>query len=192
MEKGEIRKEFLELEPYPDDLKEALHSQIMQLRKQPLKGWERFLAGACIAGVAAILSGGMTAFVWHYDVIMSKTPAHILLAALYVFVVGCAALVLLIMDFRNGIQRLFTAEFSMYAVAGMFLYMYVSSLLMNQPVDGALLGGGILAGICIVVSRLERVGMRLREHMLRNELAVARLTDMLAGKDEERSKEDRF
>ena len=185
MNNHKLRDELLELEPYPEDLKEAVR-EVAQLRERPLKSWERPFMVFCCVVWPMILTGGIIWLVRHPDCIV-KVPTAMLAALPVGFMLACWLLVAMVQGLRRGTWRLRDNEIAVYGGAAFIAYIcamhWVITTFSNGRMDASDVVVLIVMVVCVFWVRIESVETRLREHMLRNELAVAKLTELVSARN---------
>ena len=160
MKHNDLRNEVLGLEPYPEDLKMKISEAIAHTKERPMKWWEGPIYGlGCVVLVGgviwkigrAVAYGDFGADPLHYIVVL---PAGILMPRMEILVVYVAVLFVLGVAVKN---ILITGEFDIKA-----------------------LGALVIAGLVGIYVRNEANTLGLREQVLRNELALAELKEMVA------------
>jgi len=178
----ELRDEVLELEPYPEDLKERIREEIIHTRERPLKAWERpFLAFWCIP-VGLVLLGVPIWGLTRYDAV-SQVPGHKLAGLACCFLFGCGLLGFCSMALKKGALHLRSTSLIVYAALGFVVFWICAAMITGRPVTGGDLAGLIVVGVCVVCTRIESSELRLRERVLRNELALAELSGLVTRQD---------
>jgi NhaP-type Na+/H+ or K+/H+ antiporter len=175
-----------EMEPYPEDLKDKLREEIRHTTERPLKGWERWLLAlfclACGIGLVAVAIW----VVMDFDCFSNKVPVYILIGFTAAVLLLGYTFVYLIRIFRRGTERPRTDDtFIVYAVAGFILYMATAEMFLEESVSTDTLVALIVAAAGVVYSRVQLLEVRLRERILRNELALAKLTEFMADRPAE-------
>jgi len=179
MSKSELRDRVLELEPYPEDLKDRIREKIIHTRERPLKAWERpFLAFWCIP-VGLVLLGVAIWGLTRYDAV-SQIPGHKLVGLAFCFLFGCGLLVFCSMALKKGTLRLRSTSFIIYAALGFVVFWICAATITGRPVTGDDLAGLIVVSLGVICTRIESSELRLRERVLRNELALAELAEVIA------------
>ena len=179
MSNSELRDKVLELEPYPEDLKERIREEIIHTRERPLEAWERpFLAFWCIP-VGLVLLGVAIWGLTRYDAV-SQIPGHKLVGLAFCFLFGCGLLVFCSMVLKKGALRLRSTTFMVYAALGFVIFWICAAMITDRPVTGSDLAGLIVVGVCVICTRIDAAELRLRERVLRNELAIAKLAELIA------------
>ena len=87
MSNSELRDEVLELEPYPEDLKDKIREKIIHTRERPLKVWERPLLAFWCMPVGLVLLGLAIWGLTRYDAV-SQIPGHKLAGLAFCFLFG--------------------------------------------------------------------------------------------------------
>jgi hypothetical protein len=180
MSNDALRDRLLELEPYPEDLKEMIREKISHTKERPLKTWERpFLAFCCVAlGVGLLVGAG--AIIQYFDRIVSNAPTYVLVALPVAFLLICWTIVVLSMSLKKGVWRPFYDSSIVYPAFGFAIYMIVAMMLTGGGVRTDELAGLMVIGVCVIVTLIKASELRLRERVLRNELAVAKLSELVA------------
>ena len=185
MSNHRLRDELLELEPYPEDLKEAVR-EVAQLRERPLKTWERPFMVFCCVLWPIILIGSVTWLARHPDCVV-KVPAAILAALPFGFALASWLLVAMVQGLKRGTWRLRDDQIAVYGGAVFVAYIcavhWCITTFNNKHLDASDVVVLIVMVVCVFWVRIEAVETRLREHMLRNELAVAKLTELVAARN---------
>lgn len=180
MSNSELRDKVMELAPYPEDLKDRIREKIAHTRERPLKGWERLLLVFFCAVAGMILIGVAIWIATDLDTVIGKTPTYMLVGFALSVLLLCGFLVSLLLNLKRGAVRSRNEHFMAYAAAGIVLYIFVAATITGKPVTGVDLGAMIVLGVCVVCACIQASELRLREHMLRNELALANLTELIA------------
>lgn len=176
---SELRDEVLELESYPEDLKERIREQIVHTEERPLKTWERpFLAFWCIP-VGLVLLGVAIWGLTRYEAV-SQIPGHKLAGLAFCFLFGCWLLVFCSVALKKGVMRLRGMSFIVYAALGFVAFWICAAMISGRPVTSGDLAGLIVIGVCVVCTRIESSELRLRERVLRSELAIAELSELVS------------
>ena len=182
MSNSELRDKVLELEPYPEDLKDRIREKIFHTKERPLKAWERpFLAFWCIP-VGLVLLGVAIWGLTRYDTV-SQIPGHKLVGLAFCFLFGCGLLVFCSMTLKKGALRFRNTSFIVYVALGFVIFWICAAMITGRPVTGTDLAGLIVVGGCVICTRIESSELRLREHVLRNELALAELSELVTRRD---------
>jgi hypothetical protein len=183
MNNEELRNRLLELEPCPDDLKASVR-EVFRLRERPLKPWEwPALVLTCLF-LAAVLIGGPILLPLYCPDFMHKVPVHILAGLPILYAIVCWVLVLTLLSLKRGARRFRDDQVAVYAGAAFVLYVFVANVFVDSKhVDAMGLAVSILAVIGIIWVRIEEAEIRLREQLLRNELAVARLAEIVGARE---------
>ena len=181
MSNSELRNKLLELESYPEGLTDSIR-EVTDGRERPLKAWERplmifwcVLLGMMLIGVPFWIATGIPCPI-------SKVPTYILIGLGIAVLILCCLLVLILLSLKRGTWRLRDEQISVYAGAAFILYMYLGSMTTNRAPGGWDLGAYIVFAVLLLVIRIETSELRLREHMLCNELALAKLAELIAGR----------
>jgi len=182
MSNSELRDKVLELEPYPEDLKDRIREKIIHTKERPLKAWERpFLAFWCIP-VGLVLLGVAIWGLTRYDA-FSQIPGHKLVGLAFCFLFGCGLLVFCSMVLKKGALRLRSTSFMIYAALGFVVFWICAAMIAGRPVTSGDLAGLIVVGVCVICTRIESSELRLRERVLCNELALAELSELVSRRD---------
>lgn len=183
MRDSELRDKVLELDPYPEDLKERIREQIIHTKERPLKAWERsFLAFWCIP-VGLVLLGVATWGLTRYDTV-SHIPGHKFVGLAFCFLFGCGLLVFCSMTLKKGALRLRSTSFIVYAALGFVLFWICAAMITGRDVTSGDVAGLIVVSVCVICTRIESSELRLRERVLRNELALTELSELVRKKNE--------
>lgn len=186
MNNSELRDKLLELEPYPEDLRNRIREEILHTKERPLKTWERpLLVLLCVFMVMAFV-GGAIAFATYYNLIMSKTPIYTLILVVVMTVFACIVIVLSLQGLKRGTWRLWDDSFMVYGVAGIICCHYIAETF-GEIISGGrlptIVGAYIIVAVMVIWMRIETAETRLREHVLRNELAVAKLAELITARN---------
>lgn len=181
MNTSDLRDKLLDLESYPDDLKDSIR-EVTQMEERPLKPWERRVQVLCCVILGLLLVGAGVWLVTGNPCPISKAPTYIMLAAGIAAALVCGFLVMMMLSLKRGTWRIRNEQLVVYAAAAFMFYMYLGSMTTNRPPHGWDIGAYILVATLFVVIRIQSSELRLREHMLRNELAIAKLADLIAAK----------
>ena len=178
-----LRDRLLELETYPEDLEKSVR-EVTHLREQPLKPFEwPILVLSCVFMVATLIGGPIWLLNYCPD-FMHKVPIHILAGLPILFLLICWALVVMLLSLKRGTRRFQDDQFVVYGGASFALYIFVTNMFIDaKHVDATGLAASILAVIGILWVRIAEAEIRLREHMLRNELAIAKLTELVSARN---------
>ena len=180
MSNRELRDKVLELEPYPEDLKEKIREKIIHTKERPLKAWERPLhAFFCVAAGMALL-GGVGAIIVYFDIIVSRAPTYLLVALPVLVLLLCWLIVLLLMSLKKGVWGSRWDSYIVFPAAGFVLYVVVATMLTDRGVQGDDLAGLIVVVGCVIATLVKSSELRLCERVLRNELALAELAELIA------------
>ena len=179
MSDSELRDKVLELEPYPEDLKDRIREKIIHTRERPLKVWERALVAFACVVAGMMLLGVATWVITDFNAI-SQRPTYILIGLAVSVLLLCWVLVLLSMSLMKGTARPRIESLLIYAAFGFVVYMVVAVMFSHRPVAGDDLAALIVVGVCVICTRIESSELRLRERVLRNELALAELSELVA------------
>ena len=182
MNNDELRDRLLELDPYPEDLKDKIREEIIHLRERPLKTWERPLYFLALVAMGLVLIGAAIAIAICLATSTKMPPVYVLMVIPYVFIGGIFALVVLLKDLKRGIERPRITQFIVYGAAGLVLYMLVGSMLTGSRFDAKDVGACVVVAVLVIAVKIEDSELRLREHALRNELAVAKLTELITNR----------
>ena len=178
MRNSDLRDEVLKLDPYPEDLKERIREKIIHTRERPLKAWERpFLAFWCMPvglGLLGVAIWGLT----RYDTV-SHIPGHTFVGLAFCFLFGCGLLVFCSMALKKGALRLRSTSFAVYAAFGFVLFWICAAMITGRDVTSSDVAGLIVVSVCVVCTRIESSELRLRESVLRDELALAELSELV-------------
>jgi len=179
MKNSELRDKVLELEPYPEDLKERIREKIIRTQERPLKAWERpFLAFWCIPVGVALLGVAIWGLT-RYDGV-SQIPGRTLVGLAFCFLFGCGFLASCSMALKKGALRLRNTPFIVYAAVGFAVFWICAAMIAGRPVTSGDLAGLIVVGACVICTRIESSELRLSERVLRNELALAELSELVS------------
>jgi|APSaa5957512576_1039674.scaffolds.fasta_scaffold15695_2 uncharacterized membrane protein YidH (DUF202 family) len=178
MRNSEFRNEVLGLDPYPEDLKERIRERIIHTRERPLKAWERpFLAFWCMP-VGLVLLGVATWGFTRYDTV-SHIPGHKFAGLAFCLLFGCGLLVFCSMSLKKGALRLRSTSFAVYAALGFVLFWICTAMITGRHVTSGDVAGLIVVSVCVICTRIESSELHLRERVLRNELALAELSELV-------------
>lgn len=136
------------------------------------------MAFACVVA-AIILLGVATWVVTEFNAI-SQSPTYILVGLAVSVLLLCWLLVLLSTNLMKSTARPRIESFLIYAAFGFVVYMVVAVMFSDRPVAGDDLAALIVVGVCVICTRIESSELRLRERVLRNELALAELSELVA------------
>lgn len=183
MNNNELRDKLLELEPYPEDLEKSVR-EVIHLRERPLKPFEwPVLVLSCVFMVATLIGGPVWLLNYCPD-FMHKVPIHILAGLPILFLLICWALVVTFLSLKRGTRRFQDDQLVVYGGASFGLYIFVTNMFIDaKHIDATGLAVSILAVIAILWVRIETAETSLREHLLRNELAVAKLTELITARN---------
>lgn len=185
MNNNELRDRLLELEPYPEDLRNSVR-EVIHLRERPLKVWERPLGVFVCVLLGMMLIGAVVGLVAFFDTIISRVPMYILIALPFGVLLLGWLLVAVLLSLKRGTCRLRDDQFGVYAGAAFVLYISVGDMIVesvtHRHMDAADLVALIVFAVLVVVVRIQEAEVGLREHALRNELALAKLTELIAGR----------
>ena len=189
MSNSELRDKVLELETYPEDLKDRIREKIIHTRERPLKVWERpFLAFWCIP-VGLVLLGVAIWGLTRYDAV-TQIPGHKLVGLAFCFLFGCGLLVSCSIALKKGALRLRSTPLMIYAALGFVVFWICAAMITGRHVTGGDLAGLIVVGVCVICTRIESSELRLRERVLRNELALAELSELVSRRDAQGLRQD--
>ena len=181
MSNSKLRDKLLEVETYPEGLTDSIR-EVMDMRERPLKAWERPFMILCCVGLGMMLIGAAFMVATDLPCPISKAPTYIIIGFAFAVVLLCCLLVLILLSLKRGTWRLRDDQFATYAGAGFVFYMYLGSMTTNRAPGGWDIGAYILFAALLLVIRIQASELSLREHMLRNELAVAKLAELIAGR----------
>jgi len=176
MKNSELRDKVLKLEPYPEDLKESIREKIIHTKERPLKAWERLLLPFWCIPVGLVLLGIAIRGSIKFSAI-SQSPTHILAGIAFCFLFGCGLLVFCSMALKKGTLRFRSTTFIVYTALGFVIFWVCAAMITGRPVTGSDLAGLIVVGIGVLCTRIESAELRLRERVLRNELALVELSE---------------
>ncbi len=186
MNNSELRDKLLELEPYPEDLRNRIREEILHGREKPLKAWERLVTLLGCVFLLVCLIGGAIALPMYFPDFLSKATIPVLITVVLFVLFSSIVIVLYLRILKRGTQRLWDDSFMAYGAAGIIFIDYVASIL------GAVISGGrlptivgayIIVAVMVIWVRIETAETRLREHALRNELAIAKLTELITARN---------
>jgi hypothetical protein len=178
MSNDELRNEVLGLEPYPEDLKDRIREKILHTKERPLKPWERLLTAFFSVALVMILLGAIW-YMIRLDAI-SRAPIYILVGVGFSLLAGVYTLVSLLISLKRGTERQRDESIIVYGVAGLVLYMVVAAMFTDKGVEGSDLAVLTIVGVGLIYTRINSAELRLREQVLRNELALAELSELVA------------
>lgn len=181
MSNSELRDRVLELEPYPEDLKDSIREKIIHTRERPLKAWERPLLTFFSVAAGMMLLGTASWGIIQFDMI-SQSPKYMLAGFAVSVLLLCWVLVWLLTSLKKGTMRQRNESFIVYGAAGFMLYMVVAAILSDGGVQGDGLAGLIIVGVCVISTHINAAELRLRERVLRNELALVELSELVAAR----------
>jgi hypothetical protein len=180
MSNSNLRDKLLELETYPEDLTESMR-EVMYKRERPFKKWERPFIILCCVVMAMALVGAGVMVVTDAPCPISKAPKYLWVAFGIAVVLLCCALVMLLNSLKRGTWRLRDDQYTAYAGAGFVFYMYLGSLFFSKRApNGVDIGAYMLFAVILLAVWIESAEVRVREQILRNELAVAKLAELVA------------
>ena len=139
----------------------------------------------CVFMVVAFV-GMAIAFATYYDLIMSKTPIYTLVFAAAMMVFLCIAFVLSLQGLKRGTWRLWDDSFWAYGVAGLILCDYLAEMFGAMITGGrtpTIVGAYIVVAVMVLWVRIQAAEIRVCEHVLRNELAVAELAELITARN---------
>ncbi|MCX5772305.1 MAG: hypothetical protein NTZ09_18810 [Candidatus Hydrogenedentes bacterium] len=178
MSNSRLRDKLLELETYPEDLTGSIR-EVMDMKERPLKPWERPFMILCCVVLGMMLIGAAFMVATDLPGPISKAPTYIIIGFAFAVLLLCCLLVLILLSLKRGTWRLRDDQFATYAGAGFVFYMYLGSMTTNRAPGGWDIGAYIVFAVLLLVVRIQASELRLREHMLRNELALAKLAELI-------------
>ena len=181
MSNSKLRDKLLEVETYPEGLTDSIR-EVMDMKERPLKAWERPFMILCCVVFGMMLIGVPIWIAIGFPYPITKVPTYIIIGFAFAVVLLCCLLVLMLLSLKRGTWRLRDDQFATYAGAGFVFYMYLGSMTTNRAPGGWDIGAYILFAVLLLVIRIQASELSLREHMLRNELAVAKLAELIAGR----------
>lgn len=174
------KKQLLELEPYPEDLKMRIQQEIAATRERPLKPWERWLLGAGGVALAGVILYKLSLLGREGQLDTMPVWCQSLFGGFLLF--GCCGLAYIAQTLKRGTTRPLDGRFLLYAGTALV----TGKILTEIYLRGAISGLGVVAGLVIVAAlayaRAEAVEFRLRERQLLTELALAELAEKVVGR----------
>ena len=181
MSNNELRDKVIELEPYPEDLKERIREEILHTRKRPHKTWERrLLVFGLFLLVALLIFLGVVIWGLIESDIISRIPKYYLVILAVSVLFMCWLLIPMLKILKRGTEVYHKDSLYTYSACGFFTCIVMA---FNLPVTGLELGLLILAGVFVICTFIYSSELRLRERVLRNELALAELAELVTRRD---------
>ncbi len=180
MSNSELRDKVLELESYPEDLTESIREKIKHTKERPLKAWERPLIAFFCVALGMMSLGGVAVIVLHFDTIIGRVPTYVLVALPVAVLLLCWTVAVLSMSLKKGVWRPLYDSSVVYPGAGFILCVVIAQMFTDRGVQGGDLAGLIIAVGGVIATLIQASELRLRERVLRNELALAELSELVA------------
>lgn len=184
MEHEDLRKKILNLEPYPEDLKMKLREEIAHVQHRPLKSWERIAGGCAVIALIGAIPYKLSKFATT-DILDTLPVWSLALYAAFIGI-GCWGLVYTVRALREGSELRREGNILLVAIAVLVVGMAASEVYSNGTVSGRTTLVAVSVCIALLYQRMEAVERRLRERVLRNELALIELTERVGNNIESR------
>jgi hypothetical protein len=182
MKNDDLRDRMLELEPYPEDLKMKIREEIKHTKERPLARWERVVM---IAGGVALF---LTALKGIYTVAtcekISEIPTHSLATFGAALVGALGVIVWLPGLLKRGTWNIRNGFYITIAGITFLFFLALKEIYFEGSLGGMGMFATLIGVVAAIATRMEFVELRLRERVLRNELALAELAEQFGSCNE--------
>ena len=180
MNNNELRDKLLELERYPEDLGDSIR-EVMHMTERPLKAWERPVMILCCVVLGMALVGAGIWIATGVPCPIGKAPTYMIAGFGLALLFLACLLGIIVLSLKRDTWRQRDEQLIVYGGAALVFYMFLGSMTTDRAPAGWDIGAYIVFAVLFIVVRIQASELRLREHMLRNELAVAKLAELVEG-----------
>ena len=182
MEHEDLRTKILNLEPYPEDLKMKLREEIAHVQHRPLKSWERIAGGCAVIALLGAIPYKLSKFATT-DILDTLPVWSLALYAAFIGI-GCWGLVFTVRALQKGTDLQREGNILLAVIALLVAGMAANEVYLKGAPSGTTIIVLISVCVALLYQRMEAIERRLRERVLRNELALIELAERFGERNE--------
>lgn len=177
MKNSDLRDQMLDLEPYPEDLKMKIHAELDSLKERPMGPWERIQTALGCVLVLVVASVGLYVISTRDNI--NETPTHSLVGMGLIFVGVFGSFVWGLRQMKKGSVNASSERLVVGGIAVSLFLLSAKQFYLNGSLNGTGMFMVLTGGVAAFALRLDVIELRLRERVLRNELALVELTELV-------------